>query len=69
MSTETNADSRTTRTESTEGRSLTASGGWLTPSTLAARSMRAVERTTDPEERRVAFTRHMAQFPPLIGRL
>jgi len=48
--------------------SLTASAG-LPASATAARSMRAIGRITDTDERRKAFARHMEQFPPLIGRL
>lgn len=35
---------------------------------LAARSLRAVDKITDPDQRRTAFARHMAQFEPVIGR-
>lgn len=52
-----------------ERRTLNASAPWLPTSAIAARSMRAVERITDTDERREAFARHMDQFPPLIGRL
>lgn len=38
-------------------------------SALAARSLAAVERIADPERRSAAFSRHMAQFPPVIARL
>lgn len=37
-------------------------------SALAARSLAAVDRIRDPEQRRVAFARHMTEFPPTIGR-
>lgn len=36
-------------------------------SALAARSMAAVDRIADTEQRRQAFARHMAEFPPLIA--
>ncbi|MGR2751494.1 hypothetical protein [Agromyces arachidis] len=51
--------------------SLTASGAPYQPSrsTLAARSLAAVERIPDSEQRRAAFARHMSEFPPTIGRV
>lgn len=36
-------------------------------STLASRSLRAVDRIEDRAEQRAAFARHMQQFPPTIG--
>ncbi|KJL23793.1 hypothetical protein RN51_01328 [Microbacterium oxydans] len=35
--------------------------------TLAARSLAAVDRVTDPKLRFAAFDRHMQDFPPLIA--
>jgi hypothetical protein len=38
-----------------------------TRATLAARSLAAVNRITDTDERRAAFRRHLADFPPLYA--
>ena len=57
--------SMTARTTDSDAQTLTASA----TSALVARSMHAVERITDTDQRRVAFARHMETFPPTIGRL
>lgn len=36
-------------------------------STLAARSLAAVDKIADANERFAAFSRHMAEYPPLIA--
>ncbi len=35
---------------------------------LATRSLRAVDRISDPSQRSTAFALHMAKFEPVIGR-
>jgi hypothetical protein len=64
------SESMTARTVSMEGRTVQGSAVPWTPSrsALAARSLRMAQRVRDTDERRVALTRHMEQFPPLIGR-
>lgn len=42
---------------------------WITRTALARQSMRAVDKIADPSERRAAFNRHMATYPPGIGRV
>jgi hypothetical protein len=65
------SDSMTGKTHSWEGRTVTggATPPWLSRSALAARSIHAVDRIKDPEERRKAFFAHMEQYPPTIGQL
>ncbi len=57
-----------TQTTQDQPQSLTASGAPWTPPrhVLAARSLAAVDRIADPEERYQAFARHMEQYPPTI---
>ena len=37
-------------------------------SALAAQSLRKAQRTSGTDERRAAFSAHLDQYPPLIGR-
>lgn len=47
--------------------SMTMGAALPSRSTLAARSLAAVDRIADPKARFDAFSRHMDEFPPLIA--
>lgn len=68
---ETNTQGRTTsmRGRTVSMTALTASGHQPSRSAQAVRSLRQVDRITDPAERRKAFARHMERFPPTIARV
>lgn len=56
----------TARTQSMTGR--TQSFSYQPPrSALAARSLAAVDRIKDEDERRTAFKKHLAEYPPLFS--
>lgn len=66
MAPQTNSHSMTGRTANFDARTQSFSSQ-PSRSTLAARSIREVDRIIDDDERRTAFARHMTEFAPTIG--